>query len=152
MAHHGCQSKGRRAGAAGDGISQSLEKLDRQHVLLTPMQCLKISNAKQDLWKLVQPACCPALFTLLTLAWARPRLLFKTSLTGSSTNWAFSSTAKNPNKKKTFLPFSKILVTHPILLEVLQILENATLVARWLLLIHAIIWMIHFRMWFLYFL
>ena len=33
-----------------------------------------------------QPACCPALFTLLTLACARPRLLFKTSLTGSSTN------------------------------------------------------------------
>ena len=51
MAHPGCQSKGRRTGAAGDGISQSLEKLDRQHVLLTPMQRLKISNAQQDLWR-----------------------------------------------------------------------------------------------------
>ena len=113
MEHSGCQSKGRRTGAAGDGMSQSLEKFGRQHVLLTTMQRLQISNAQQDLWKLVQPACCPALFTLLTLACARPRLLFKTSLTGSLTNSAFSSTAKNPNKKKRFLPFSKILATHP---------------------------------------
>ena len=49
MEHSGCQSKGRRTGAAGDGMSQSLEKFGRQHVLLTHMQRLKISNAQQDL-------------------------------------------------------------------------------------------------------
>ena len=59
-------------------------------------------------------------------------------ITGSLTNSAFSSTAKNPNKKKRFLPFSKILATHPT--RGPAVFGNLTLAAN------SLIWCVHFQL------
>ena len=111
MAHHGCQSKGRRTGAAGDGISHSLEKFDRQHVLLTPMSInLKCETGSLE----VGPTCmlpspvhpvdsCVSALSPSFQDFAH-RILNQLSL---------QFNGQESKQEEGLLPFSKILATHP---------------------------------------
>ena len=111
MAHHGCQSKGRRTGAAGDGITQSHDKLDTQHVVKTTASInLKCETGSLE----VGPTCMlPSPVHPVDSCVSSPSPSFQDFAHRILNQLSLQFNGQESKQEEGFLPFSKILATHP---------------------------------------